>query len=221
MRAHIHTWSVVERQIFSGCVVCCSHCNTLQHTRNTHTKYTYMKRSRRADPAHTATHCNTLQHTATHCNTLQHNTLQHTWSIVERQTQLTPQHTATHCNTLQHTWSVVEGQTQLTLQRTATHCSTLQHDTLQHTWSVVERQTQLHPHHPRQQSFAWIIVISTVCVCPVKNMSRSSRIKSHGSHTHVLQCVVVDVLQCVAVCCSRCIAVCCGRCVAVCCSVLQ
>jgi len=41
--------------------VCCTHCNTLQHTA---THGNTLQR--------TVTHCNTLQHTATHCNTLQH-----------------------------------------------------------------------------------------------------------------------------------------------------
>jgi len=40
---------VISNESRKDCAVCCTHCNTLQHT---------------------ATHCNTLQHTATHCNTI-------------------------------------------------------------------------------------------------------------------------------------------------------
>jgi len=61
------------------------HCNTLQHTCNTH-----------------ATHCNTLQHTTTtHCN----NTLQHIYYFIYSAThmQQTCNTHATRCNTLQHT----------------------------------------------------------------------------------------------------------------------
>jgi len=63
--------------------VCCTHCNTLQHTA-THGTHCNTLHYTAAYTHASATHCNTLQHTATHCNTLQH--------------------TATHCNTLQHTY---------------------------------------------------------------------------------------------------------------------
>jgi len=68
----------------------------------------------RGPPAHTATHCNTLQHTATHCNTLQH--------PATRAFRGPPAHTATHCNTLQHAATHCNTQ-----QYTAIPCNTLQH----------------------------------------------------------------------------------------------
>jgi len=76
----------------------------------------------RGPPAHTATHCNTLQYTAKYCNTLQHtaihcNNLQH---VLFEVLQRTLQHTAIHCNTLQHTATHSN-----TLQYPATPCNML------------------------------------------------------------------------------------------------
>jgi len=54
-----------------------THCTTLQHTRDLHSRREttprYWRQARYYNILkHTATHCNTLQHTWTHCNTLEH-----------------------------------------------------------------------------------------------------------------------------------------------------
>ena len=84
-----------------------------------------------------------LQHTTTHCNTLQH-----TWSVVERQTQLTLQHTATHCNTLQHNTTYLKRSRQADPAHTATHCNTLQHTTTWHTTTYLKRSRKADPAPP-------------------------------------------------------------------------
>ena len=126
-----------------------THCNSLQHTCNTHAHQTCEKpqypkpmeiSTTRSQLA--ATRCNTLPHPSTHCNTLQH-----TCNTPEHQKCEKPQYplpieipttrsqlAATHCNSLQHT---------------ATHCNTLQHTAthLQHS-NTPEHQKCEKPQYP-------------------------------------------------------------------------